>query len=178
MLFGKHAIIAVVAVGVAIVTVWLMSREVSRLSDSVVKNRELAEKLGHRTELFSVLARDAEIVGGNDTVIERAYIPAENLPEFIAVLENLAKKNDVAQSFRLASFAPAPQTAPFPLSTIEYQNSMALNIYSLIKYMKDFESLPYFTKINSLGFTAQGPTGWRGAGSTSWSATLYAKTNQ
>lgn len=178
VLFGKHAIVAISAIGIAILSVWFISREIASVSDTVVKNRQLAEKLGHRTMLFSVLARDADIVGANDAVIERAFQPAENLPEFIVVLDNLASKNNTTHSFRLASFASAPQTAPFPLSSIEYQDSVSLNIYSFIKYLKDFESLPYFTKINNLSFTSQGSTGWRGAGSASFSATLYAKTSQ
>lgn len=178
MLFGKHAMIAIVAVGVATLAVWFLSREIERVSDTVVKNRSLAEKLGKRTELFSVLARDADIVGVNDATIEHAFPPAENLPEFILVLENLASKNGVTQAFHLASFAPAPQVAPFPLTSIDYQNSASLNIYSFIKYLKDFEQLPYFTKINGLSFSSQGSTGWRGAGTASWSATLYTKTNQ
>lgn len=178
MLFGKHAIIALVTIGVALISVWLLSREITRVSDTVVKNRQLAEKLGKRTELFSVLARDADIVGKNDVTIERAFIPAENLPEFIVVLGNLATKNVTTDAFHLASFAPAPQSAPFPLSSIEYQDSMSLSIYSFIKYLKDFEQLPYFTKINSLSFTSQGSTGWRGAGGASFSATLYTKTTQ
>lgn len=178
VLFGKHAIIAVTAIGVAVLSVWFISREIARVSDTVVKNRQLAEKLGHRTELFSVLARDVDIVGTNDKAIEYAFPLAESLPEFIVVLENLASKNATTQAFHLVSFAPAPQSAPFPLSAIEYQNSMVFNIYSFIKYLKDFESLPYFTKINSLSFTSQGSTGWRGAGSASYSATLYTKTNQ
>lgn len=178
MLLGKHAIIAVSAILVAIISVWLISREITRVSDTVVKNRQLAEKLGHRTELFSVLEHDADIVGENDAVIESAFPQAENLPEFIVVLENLASKNNTTHAFHLASFAGAPQSAPFPLSSIEYQDSVSLNIYSFVKYLKDFENLPYFTKINSLSFTSQGSTGWRGAGSASFSATLYAKTSQ
>lgn len=178
MLFGKHAIIAIVAIGIAVLAVWFLSREIERVSDAVVKNRLLAEKLGKRTELFSVLAGDSAIVGTNGATIEQAFIPAENLPDFILILEKLALKNGVAQSFRLASFAGASQVAPFPLTAIEYQNSMSIDIYSFIKYLKDFEELPYFTKIKSLSFGSQGSTGWRGTGSASWSATLYTKTNQ
>ena len=172
--FGKHAIVAVSAIGIAILSVWFISREIAR----VVKNRQLAEKLGHRTELFSVLARDVDIVGANNAVIERSFPPAENLPEFIVVLDNLATKNGTTHAFHLASFASAPLSAPFPISSIEYQDSVSLNIYSFIKYLKDFEGLPYFTKINNLSFTSQSSTGWRGAGSASFSATLYAKTSQ
>lgn len=178
LLFGKHTIIAIVAISIATLAVWFLSREIERVSDAVSKNRQLAEKLGKRTELFSAIANDARIIGTNDATIEHSFIPTDNILEFISILESTALKNSITQSFHFGTPVATSITAPFVISSIDYQNSMSLNIYSFIKYLKDFESLPYFTKINSLNFTSQDATGWRGAGSASWSATLYTKTNQ
>ncbi len=178
VVFGKHTLIGFTAVAVAVVSVWFLSREITRISESVVKNRQLADKLGKRTELFSVISRDASLVGKNDTGIENAFIPADNISEFTSALERIATKNNTPESFHFGSPISSATPAPFPLSTIEYQNSLSLNIFTFINYLKDFEQLPYFTKINSISFTSQGVTGWRGEGTANWNATLYTKTNQ
>lgn len=177
MLFGKHVIISIVAIVISIIAVWFLSREIVLVSDTVVRNRHLADELGKRTELYSVLTHDIAVVGANDTVIENSFIPADNISEFVSALESIALKNGVTQSFHFGTPLNAPVATSLPLSSIEYQNSMPLNIYSFISYLKDFERLPYFTKINSMNITAQGPTGWRGLGNASWGATLYTKTN-
>ena len=178
VLFGKHAIVAIASVVITIIVVWVLLGEIARISDSVLKNRQLADKLSHRTELFSVLARDADIVGTNDVVIEHAFVPADNILGFVSALENVSIKNNTIPSFHFSTPVASSIPAPFPISSIEYQNSASLDVYALMAYLKDFESLPYFTKINSLSFTSQGSTGWRGPGSVSFNATLYTKASQ
>lgn len=178
VLIGRHAIIAAVAVAIAAVASYLLTREIARVSDAVVQNRHLATTLEKRTELFSTLARDAQVVGTNDIVIERAFISSDNILEFISSLESLALKNGATQSFHFDNPIPSPVPAPFPLSTIGYTNSLSLNVLAFANYLKDFDTLPYFTKIESLTITSGDPAGWRGTSNISFRATLYAKTAQ
>ena len=178
MLFGKHAIIAIIAISIASISVLLLSNEITRVSDTVVKNRQLVGKLEKRTELFSVISRDVALVGTNEDILERAFIPADNILEFVSALENLAAQNKVTQSYRFSTPVSTSMTTPFPIASIDYQNSMSLTLPSFIKYLKDFEKLPYYTKINSINFSAQSTLGWNSAGSASWSATIYTKASQ
>lgn len=178
MLIGRHAIIALGAIAIAGLASYFLALEISKISDAVVQNRRLATALEKRTEVFSTLARDAQIIGNNDTIVDNAFISSDNILEFISALESLALKNGVTQSFHFETPTPAPISAPFPLSTIGYSNNLSINVSSLTNYLKDFEKLPYFTKISSLTITSGDPTGWRGASSVSMRATLYTKANQ
>ncbi len=177
VLIGKQIIIAFAAVGVALIAVYFLSREIERVSNNVATNRQLAEKLSKRTDLFSVLARDAAFVGTNDTALERAFVPADDIIEFISTLESTALKNGVTQAFNFGNPIPAAEASPFPLSTIEYQNTLSLNITSFSAYLKDFEKLPYFTRIDGLSFSSQDGAGWQSGGVASYRAVLYTKSS-
>lgn len=177
MLIGRHAIIALGSILFAVVVSYFLAKEIVKISDTVVQNRRLANALEKRTEVFSTIARDAEVIGTSDIAINNAFIPSDNILEFISALESLALKNGVTQSFHFETPTPADISAPFPLSTIGYSNNLSVNISGLENYLRDFDRLPYFTKINSLSITSGDQAGWRGASSVSMRATLYTKTN-
>lgn len=178
MLIGRHAAVALAAVGVATVASYFLAREITRISNTVIQNRHLATSLERRTELFSTIARDIEILGKNDTLIENAFVPSDSIFEFISALESIALKNGATQSFRFDNPVPSPVAAPFPLSTIAYTNTLSLNAPSLVSYLKDFEHLPYFTKIENLSISSSDAIGWRGASSASYRASLYTRSAQ
>lgn len=178
MLIGHHAIIAISAIAIAALAIWFLAREIERISDTVVKNRNLVTMLEKRAEFFSTLERDAIIVGTNDTTLEHSFLSSDNILEFVSSLESIALKNTVTQNFNFENPVMSPISAPFQLSTIGYQNTVSLNIFALSNYLKDFERLPYFTKIDSLSISSQDTAGWRGTSNASFHATLYTKVAQ
>ena len=178
MLIGRHAIIALVAVSIALLAVWFLSREIERVANRVVENHRLANTLEKRTELFTIVKRDADIVGTNDILIDRAFIPSDNILEFVSVFENLALKNLVSQNQSFDTPTPSTVASPFPLSTVTYGNTISTNILTLSNYLKDFENLPYFTKIESLSMSSQDGAGLRGSGTASFRAVFYARTSE
>ncbi len=178
ILIGRHAIIALVAASLASLSVWFLSREIERVADGVVQNNRIASTLEKRTDLFMVLQRDAEIVGTNDILIDRAFIPSDNILEFVSVFDSLAIKNSVSQNFNFDIPTSSTVASPFPLSTVTYGNTISINLLTLSSYLKDFERLPYFTKIESLSMSSQDPAGLRSSGTASFRAVFYAKTSE
>lgn len=178
MLIGRHAAVALGAIGVALLASYFLAREITQISDAVIQNRRLATSLEKRTELFSTIARDIEMIGKNDTLIESAFIPSDSIFEFISALESLALKNGATQSSNFENPVSSAVPAPFPLSTIGYSNTLSLNVFALTGYLKDFERLPYFTKIENLSISSSDPIGWRGASSASFRASLYTRSAQ
>lgn len=176
MLIARHAVIAFGAILVAMLISYFLAKEITKISNTVVQNRHLATTLEKRTEVFSTLARDTQIIGNNDTIVDNAFISSDNILEFISALESLAFKNGVTQSFHFENPTPAPISAPFALSTIGYSNNISTNISGLTNYLNDFEKLPYFTNIGSLTITSGDPLGWRGVSNISFRAKLYTKT--
>lgn len=179
VLIGRHALIALATIGVASLAVFFLAREIGKISNTVVKSHRLASTLENRTELFTVLKRDAEMVGKNDELIEHSFVPSDNILEFVATLESLALRNSIVQSFRFETPSPAGIGAPFALATISYTNSVSSNISMLSNYLKDFERLPYFTKIEGISIASQDPTaGLRGVSTASFRAVLYTRSSQ
>lgn len=178
VLIGRHAAIAVGSIVVSILASYFLAREIARVSDGVVQNRHLATTLEKHTELLSTLARDAQIVGTSDATIESAFVPSDNILEFITAIEALALKNGATQSFHFETPSLSPISAPFPISTIGYSNTLSLNASSFANYLTDFDKLPYFARVTSLSITSGDPTGWLGASSISYHAVLYTKTIQ
>ncbi|KKU82185.1 MAG: hypothetical protein UY07_C0002G0042 [Parcubacteria group bacterium GW2011_GWA1_47_8] len=178
ILIGRHVLIALVVVGIAGAVVFFFARKIEKISTTVVINRNLATSLEKRTGVFTTLKRDTEIVGTNDTFIEGAFLPADNILAFISTLESLALKNGITQTFNFDSPTPANIDTPLPLLQITYTNNIPSNVFAFSNYLKDFEKLPYFTKIESLNITAQSPTGWSSTSNASFRAILYTKAIQ
>lgn len=178
ILIGRHALIAILVAIASLIATGILSQQITRLSDDVLKNRRLASALEKRTELFASIKRDSDLVGTNDLLIEQAFVPSNNILEFISTLESLALKNGVTQSFNFGNPVPSTISAPFPLAMVTYSNSLNGDLKAFSNYLKDFERLHYFTKIESLSITAEDKTGWRGAGTMTFQASIQTNATQ
>ena len=178
ILIGRHALIASSVVIITVVIVSTLAYQIKNISNDVIKSRALTMATEKRIELLTTLNRDTQLVGNNATVIDHAFISSDNILDFISNLEKIAIKNATTQGYHFDNPAPAGITAPFPLSTVNYQNTLAFSSPSFISYLKDLEGLPYFTKITNFNITSQDKLGWLGASSISFNAVLYTKTAQ
>lgn len=175
LLIARHSLIALSVILVSSICIVIASREIEKIADAVVKNRKLASVLEERTALLKQLNYDASIIGKNDETIMRAFLPSDNILEFISALESLALKNGVTQTFRFNTPSPATIASPFPLYVVGYQNTVSANLPTFIQYMKDLESFPFFTKVESITITSQTSQGLQGATTASFNATLYTQ---
>lgn len=176
-LVGKHILIAISFVMLASTIVVIISNQIADASTKAAKSRHLAALLGVRTVLISNLKHEVEIIGTNDTTIKSAFIPADNILDFVSILESIALKNGITQSFSFSSPIPATISAPFPITTINYQDTISSNVQTFAHYLNDFENLPYFTKIDSLTISS-GTADWRTASTISFNASVIAHSAQ
>jgi len=176
-LVGKHLLVAFVAVLIAILTVFFLSSQITKTSDSVVKNRQLAASLSERTALLSNLKRETDLIGTNDQRIRQAFVPLNNILGFVAILKSIALKNGVTQSYNFSNISPTGTGTLFNTTTISYQNTISSNLPILINYLKDFEKLPYFTEIHSVTInSSQG--NWINGATVTYSASVAAEAIQ
>ncbi|MGB2580466.1 MAG: hypothetical protein WBC83_02125 [Minisyncoccia bacterium] len=176
-LIGKQLLISLGFVVFAFITVFIVSDQISKMSKKAIKDRNTATTLSEQTSLLSSLKYEASIIGSNDQVIKHAFIPSNNILEFIAILESLALKNGITQTFSFSSPNPAIEETPLPISMINYQNNISSNIFTFIKYLKEFEQLPYFTRINSISISS-GSADWRTSSNVTFSASVAAQVAQ
>lgn len=175
LLIGRHMLIAFVSIIIAIIAIFLLSRAIEQTSAKAFETRNLAHTLQKRTELFSTIRRDAEIVGSNNTLVEKAFLSSGNILEFTDALETLASKTGVAPGFRFSTPQSTTIPAPFPIAVVGYDITFPTNILNLITYLKEFEKLPYFTKITAVSFSSASASGWKDSGTTSFHALFYTK---
>jgi len=178
ILIGRNLLITLAIFFVTIISIIFLSKEMSRMSDSVALNHKLEAELKNRTELLNVLGHDTQIVGTNDTLIENAFVPSDNIINFVNTLDNLAQTQSIPQTYHFGTPSPATISASFPISSIEYTNNLTTNVQSLLAYLKKFNELPYFTKINGITIASQDKSGWMGPSTITLQATLYTKSTQ
>lgn len=174
----RNAIISFIVISITAIVIFFISKEIRGISDSVALNHKLQAELANRNDLLKTLNRDMQIIGENDNKIENAYIPADNILNFVAELDKLANKNNLIQTYRFETPASSNLSAPFPIGTISYSNNFTANISTLSSYLKEFENLPYFTKIESINISSQDKNGWTNLSNVSYKATLYTKKAQ
>lgn len=176
LLIGRNAIISIVAILIAAVSVILLSSQIKRMSDSVVLNHRLQEELQKRTGLLEVLKRDLQVVGTNDTKIEDAFITSDNILGFVGALDRLAVKNSLAQVYSFDTPVPSAIPSPFPISTISFSNSFNATMPAFSSYLAKLNQLPYYTRVDALSITSQDPLGWQGPSTVTYHAILFTRT--
>jgi len=175
----KNSLISLVFLGVTIVAIVFIKNEIESVTDSVVLNHRLKAQLREKTELLSVLERDSKIIGENDILIKKAFISSENISGFIDDLDKTASESSITQIYRFETPTASNISGPFPLSSIPYSNNITTGLLSFSNYLKNFEKLPYFTKIESFNISSQDKvSGWLGQSTISLKAILITKTIQ
>lgn len=174
-LIGRDALIAIFAAAMASTATFFLVHKITETAARVEQARELSRSLEQQTELVSLIRRDGEIVGTNKTLIEGAFLSSDDILNFTSALEKLAENHSFVPYFRFGTPTLAPIETPIPLAVIPYDLTIPHGLANLITYLKDFERLPYFTKINSITFSTENAGGWTTGGSASLGASLYVK---
>lgn len=174
-LVGKQILIALAVLVFSVGAVLFLSSQITKVSAEAVKARRISAQLSERTSLLSNLKHETDLIGSNDAIIKHAFIPTNNILDFVGIFENLAFKNGLTQAYNFSLPTPSGMASSLPLATISYQDTISSsNVSAFINYLKEFNRLPYFTKIDSLNISAGGAD-WRTAGTMSFSASVIAQ---
>ena len=170
-------LVAIIVFIISIITIMYLTNEIKKYSKIISDSQVATVAFEKRTESFTKLNKDIDIVNGNGEKIEAAFLSSDNILEYVGVLENTATKYSIPQTFRFETPLPADTIpAPFPLSQIGYQTSVTIDMDTFIKYLKDTENLPYFLKIDSLTLSSQNLNGLVAGGVATFHTILYSKT--
>ena len=178
ILIGRNALISLAVIFISLIGIFYLSKEINKISNTAVQKNLQSSNLKRATNISETYNNDKQIVGENYTNIENAFLPSDNISKFTNALDDLTSKNGVKQVYNFETPTPISLLGPFPVSTIAYTNSFTTNISSFSNYLKDFEKLNYFTKIDGFTISSQGKTGWLETSTVSLKAILYAKTIQ
>lgn len=174
----QNVIISFFVISITAIMIFFISKEINRISNSVALNHKLQAELAKRNDSLKMIDHDMQIIGENDNKIENAFVQADNILNFVAELDKLASKINLTQIYRFETPLSSDLTAPFPIGTISYSNNFTANISTFSNYLKEFENLPYFTKIESFNISSQDKNGWISESNISYKAILYTKKTQ
>jgi hypothetical protein len=163
---------------VAVIATRFISKKIEHIADSVILKHRLEGELNKRAGLVEKVKHDATLVGKNDVAIDAAFVSSENILEFVNVLDAMAAKKSIKQIYNFETPALSAISAPFPIATIAYSDTLTTTVASFSDYLKEFENLPYFTKIDGFTIASQNDLGWEGESTVSYRATFYTKAVQ
>lgn len=178
ILITKNAIIALIFVSISTGAIFYINNKISVISSSIELKHKLEAELKHRTDLLSTLEKDAITIGQNETLINDAFIPSNNISKFTNTLDDLASKNKILQIYKFETPTASGSSEDITTSTLSYSETLTTDVSSFSNYLKNFETLPYFTKIESLNITSQDKNGWVGTSTASLKAILLTQTIQ
>lgn len=174
----KNILISFCVVVISFFIVIFISKKITTITSNVNINKKLQNTLQERSTLLGKLKSDMAIVDDNDKYIQNAFPSSDNISDFVSTIESTAFKNAVSDSIHFSTPAKSEITSPFQVDTIDFNNSLSGNLSIIIGYMKEFEALPYFVKMNSLNISSQDAMGIVGDSSSTYGATLYTKNIQ
>ncbi len=175
MLIVRNIIISLIFITISISSIFYINSKIGNITDAIILNRKMEAELKKRSELLDTLKQDAQIIGKNDVLINNALVPSNNISEFTNVLDDLAIKNNITQSYRFETPIISGTSEGISTSTISFSNTIKADVSTISKYLKNFEKLPYFTKIESINISSQDVKGWMGSSTVSMKATLITE---
>lgn len=178
ILIIRNALISLIFVAISVGIIFFVNNKIERITNTIVLNHKLEAKLKQWTEFSAKLESDTQIIGKNDALISKAFIPLNNISEFTNVLDNLATNNKILQTYHFDTPTAPAESGEFSTSTVSYANTLTTDVSTFSKYLKDFEKLPYFTKIEGFNITSQDANGWTGTSTITLKALLLTQTIQ
>jgi|GEM_PF-3848259 Tfp pilus assembly protein PilO len=162
---------ACAAIAVCGILVSVSSSQISNIVGSITQARETSMEGQDRSAAISQLQSQFATIDGNDAKISNALMHENDIIPFVDALNSLASKDSVQQSYNFSSPAPYASQGNLNVYSIPYSIGLTGNVNAFMKYLSDFQSLPYFTNISSVSISA--PSGLGQNSTMNMAATLY-----
>lgn len=177
ILILRNSLVSLFFILATVFVVLFLKNKIENVTDSIALNIKLKSQLKERSELISVLENDVQIIGNSNMLIKESFPPSEDISKFIDSLDKLIEGESINQIYRFETPKPSNLSGPFPISSINYSNNLTADLSSLLVYLKKFENMPNFTKIENINISSQDKAlGWLGQSNISLKAILLTKT--
>jgi hypothetical protein len=145
---------------------------------ALTKQRTLKYELESRNEIASKLVSDYKNVATTQSQIENAFLPEENILEFVSAIESIASKRSIIHAIHFDTPGKTDKVlgdVAHPLTQVTFSLSLQSNIFIFDEFLKDLERLPYFVRISNITITSQGSTGWRDMSNVTIQGILFTR---
>ena len=173
----KNLAIVVVAVSVSLFVVIYSSKQLAKISDSISEKKRVSFVLEKRSETYANLKNNSVMLQAGYGAIEASLVPSDDISGFIGALETLGIQSGVTQSYQFGTPAISAKSNDLTITSIDYSLKIGTNVYGLIAYLKNFESMPYLSGVLNLNVSAGGARGLDDVSNVSMNARLYVRQN-
>ena len=163
---------------ISFVSIFFIKTQIENLTYTIVAKNKTVFETRERFSLSSIIDENIKTIGQNGDLIEKAFLPSDDISLFMTDLDGLVSNTSIVQIYRFETPKVLEISDPFSFSTISYSNNLTTSISGLIDYLNNFENLPYFTKINSINISSQSKLGWMGPSNIIIRGILLTKTVQ
>ncbi len=143
------AVVIAATVALSVVAIDLISWRMGAIRDSIAAKKQVAYSIQEEQANNAALKSAFDILGSADTQIADSFPPSDDISSFISAISAFGARHGVVQTFHLNTPTPAPivmNGAGLPIFSVSYSLTVqAPSLTSTIAYLKDFESLQYFT---------------------------------
>jgi len=174
---GKNIGIGILALVLAGALNFYMGRKIMQISRSLSQNRKMVAALLARGETSQATQANLDLVGDNDQKIQNAFVPADNISDYLAFLNNTSRQNAVQQALHFSEPLLAYTQGDLKVDDVKYATILTNGrIGQLVNYLKALEKAPYVQKVDSLKINGTADGGWNSAGtSATFNSDLYVR---
>lgn len=174
----RHIAKAVIAAAVAIVVVTFFGTKIKTISNALQEQKLLTMVLEQRNATAATLREDFKQIGSNDQKIREAFLSTNDVLDFVGSLETIAAQNSMQETIKFGT--PEPATTPaneFTVVPIGYTINANGTEATLVNYLKQLESLPYFAGITSITIASGSTVGWNDRSTITLQGKIYVHQN-
>lgn len=175
-IFLRKVIALLIATTFAIVGAFIIGAQISKIKTSLIEIKRSAYVLEKRGETVAGLRVDFVRVGKIEDAIATAFIPDDNIVDFIATLDALALTHSLSASSQFSS--PSAQLTMADgtvISALDFSINANGNYATLMKYVAGFNELPYLTSISNISLNSNASKGIEESASISIQGRVYTK---
>ena len=172
----KIAIIVLIA-AVSSTAIYFLSKQIAQKNLSMREKKDLDYLIRNQEELNQKIQNDfVEVDPAYREKITSSLPSVYNILSFVDAMESLSKKYSLQETLNFNQPEPAGIPGQLSLARINFNLSLSgANVDTFTNYLKDFESLPYFTSIKTISLVAAGKQGWSDTSVINISGSFYAQ---
>ncbi len=172
-----NLLITLVAISLSIAGILFSLGQMKNIAHSIDEKKKVSAALEQRSETYANIKKDIVRYGDSEQRIADGLVPIDDISQFISALESLGAQNGVEQTYHFGTPSLSTSGESLGITSVDYTIQLHANNYALIAYLKNFETLPYFTGISGFTIIGTSPRGINELSTVTMRATLYAKNN-
>lgn len=154
----------------------LFGGKITQIGSALVTTKRNSVVLTRRSEMLNKIEKDISIVGDNAGKINQAYVPVDNILDFVSVVENLAAQSSTQYNVVFGNpVVYAAKGNGENIYSIGYTLTMSGTVYTLSSFLSQFNELPFFADVDSVSVSGSADKGWEGSSSITIQGKVYAR---